>query len=82
MDVLRLRQMVEQIARNLAARGEDAAVAALAEHIVQFWDPRMRAALLADDRENLSPVARRAIELLAAQTATASLCREVDTPLP
>jgi formate dehydrogenase subunit delta len=82
MDVLRLRQMADQIARNLAARGEDAAVAAMAEHIVQFWDPRMRAALLADDRENLSPVARRAIELLAAQTATASLCCEVDTPLP
>jgi formate dehydrogenase subunit delta len=64
MDASRLRQMADQIARNLAVRGEDAAAAATAEHIARFWDSRMRAALLADDRAALSPIARRAVDLL------------------
>lgn len=68
MDTGRLRQMADQIARNLAAQGEDAAAAATAEHIAQFWDPRMRAAILADDRTALSPIAARAIDLLADRT--------------
>lgn len=67
MDASRLRQMADQIARNLAVRGEDAAAAATADHITRFWDPRMRAAILADDRAALSPIARRAVDLLAAQ---------------
>jgi formate dehydrogenase subunit delta len=67
MDAGRLRQMADQIARNLAARGEEAAAVATAEHIKRFWDPRMRAAILADDRAALSPIARRAVDLLAAQ---------------
>jgi formate dehydrogenase subunit delta len=71
MDVGRLRQMADQIARNLAVRGEDAAAAATAEHIKRFWDPRMRAAILADDRAALSPIARRAVDLLAAQATEA-----------
>lgn len=69
MDAVRLRQMADQIARNLAVRGEEAAAAATAEHIARFWDPRMRAAILADDREALSPIARRAVDLLAAQAS-------------
>lgn len=69
MDVQRLRQMADQIARNLAVRGPDAAAAAMAEHIAQFWDPRMRAAIIADRREALSPIAASAIDLLAARTA-------------
>lgn len=67
MDLGRLRQMADQIARNLAVRGEEAAAAATAEHITRFWDPRMRAAILADDRAALSPIARRAVDLLVAQ---------------
>lgn len=66
MDAGRLRQMADQIARNFAVRGEDAAAAATAEHIKRFWEPRMRATLLADDRAALSPIARRAVDLLAA----------------
>lgn len=69
MDAARLRQMADQIARNLAVKGEDLAAVATAEHIAQFWDPRMRAAILADDRAALSPIARRAIDLLAARTS-------------
>jgi formate dehydrogenase subunit delta len=57
--------MANQIASNFAAQGEAQAVAATAEHIRLFWDPRMKAAILADDRTALSPVVAAAIELLA-----------------
>lgn len=66
MDVAKLRMMANQIARNLAAQGEDAAVAAAAQHMKDFWDPRMKAAILADDRAALDPIARAAVERLAA----------------
>lgn len=69
MDAGRLRQMADQIARNLAVRGEEAAAAATADHIARFWDPRMRAAIIADDRSVLSPIARKAVDLLAARAA-------------
>jgi formate dehydrogenase subunit delta len=72
MDRARLRQMADQIARNFAVQGEEVAAAATAEHIARFWDPRMRAAILADDRADLSPLARRAVDLLAAQAARSS----------
>jgi formate dehydrogenase subunit delta len=64
MDIERLRYMAEQIARNFAAQGEDAAIAATADHLAKFWDPRMRAQLLADDRAALSPVVAAAVEQL------------------
>lgn len=65
MDNERLIRMANQIARNLAVRGEAAAAAATADHIRQFWDPRMRAALLAVDRATLSPIAAAAVARLA-----------------
>ena len=64
MDVKPLRHMVDQIARNFAVQGEEAAIAATAEHLQLFWDPRMKAAILADDRALLSPIARAAVERL------------------
>ncbi len=64
MDLERLRYMADQIARNFAALGEDEAVAATADHISSFWDPRMRAQLLDADGAGLSPVAARAVEKL------------------
>ena len=64
MDVANLRYMADQIARNFAVQGHAKAVAATADHIVRFWDPRMKAAILADGGA-LSPIARGAIELLA-----------------
>ncbi len=64
MDAERLIYMANQIARNLAVRGETAAIADSAEHIEQFWDPRMKAAILHTDPDRFSPVARAAIELL------------------
>jgi len=63
MDIGHLRHMVDQIARNFAVQGHDKAVAATADHIVRFWEPRMKAAIVADSGA-LSPISRGAIELL------------------
>ncbi|MEY4238453.1 MAG: hypothetical protein RL339_1054 [Pseudomonadota bacterium] len=64
MDPARLIYMANQIARNLAAQGEAAAIAATAQHLRDFWDPRMKAAILAADHGALEPIARAAVELL------------------
>ena len=65
MDLSRLRYMADQIAKNFAAIGHDNAVAATADHIAKFWDPRMKAAIIADDRAKLSAVAGAARERLS-----------------
>lgn len=60
----RLIYMANQIARNLAALGENEAVAMTADHIRSFWDPAMKrriGALLAARPEALSPIAAAAI---------------------
>jgi formate dehydrogenase subunit delta len=62
----KLRRMANDIARNLAAMGHEKAVLATADHIDTFWDPRMKAAIFADDRSDLIPIAREAIDHLAA----------------
>lgn len=66
MDPERLIAMANQIARNLAAQGDEAAVAATVQHIKDFWDPRMKAAIAAADRSKLDPIAGRAVEQLGA----------------
>ena len=43
----KLIYMANQIGRFFASQGEAAAVAGTAEHVRKFWDPRMRAAILA-----------------------------------
>ncbi len=65
MDLNMLHHMVNQIALNFAVQGEEAAVTATAEHLQLFWDPRMKAAILADDRSALSSIAAAAVERLA-----------------
>ena len=62
----RLHQMANQIARNLAMQGEAKAVDATYQHLKDFWDPRMKAAILASDRAGLDPIARAAVDRLAA----------------
>jgi len=59
----RLVYMANQIARNFEAIGHDAAARATADHIAQFWDPRMRAAI-AGDETDLSDTAARAFAIL------------------
>lgn len=61
MEVERLVYMANQIARNLELRGHDAAVEETATHIIKFWDPRMKATMLAGDRSQLSPIAAEAM---------------------
>jgi formate dehydrogenase subunit delta len=69
--VEKLVRMANDIARNLAVQGETA-VAATADHITRFWDPRMRAAIIAHAAaggEGLIPPARDAVRLLKAPAA-------------
>jgi formate dehydrogenase subunit delta len=68
MDVSKLIRMANQIALNFQAIGQDNAVAATAEHINKFWEPRMKAAIFADDRSTLTPIAAEAIARLQAGT--------------
>ena len=73
MEVERLVYMANQIARNLELRGHDAAVEETATHIIKFWDPRMKATMLAGDRSQLSPIAadamRKVDDYVAARAA-------------
>ena len=73
-----LRRMAGDIARNFAAMGHDGAVLATADHIHQFWDPRMKAQIFADDRSQLAPIAREAIQYLANEGAPGSQTRATE----
>jgi formate dehydrogenase subunit delta len=66
MDTQRLAAMVNQIARNLAVQGEERAITATLQHIREFWDPRMKTAIMACDRSELQPIAAAAIARLCA----------------
>jgi formate dehydrogenase subunit delta len=61
MDISRLTYMANQIARNVEARGHDLAIQETATHIIKFWDPRMKAAMLSSDRSGLSAIAAEAM---------------------
>ena len=65
MELDRLTYMANQIARNLAPQGEPRAVEATCQHLRDFWDPRMKAAILSGDRAGLDPIAKAAVERLA-----------------
>lgn len=58
----RLVHMVNQIATNLATDNDP--VAATTDHILLFWDPRMKKMILEQDGASLSPVASAAIDRL------------------
>lgn len=63
----RLAYMADQIARNFATRGEDAAIRATADHIHSFWAGRMKArafALLDSGDVAFTPMARAALLLV------------------
>ena len=73
-----LRRMANDIARNLASMGEEKAVLATADHIDHFWDPRMKAAIFADDWSQLSETAAAAIAHLAEGNKPASQTRATE----
>lgn len=72
MELSRLRYMIEQIARNLEVQGHESAARATAEHIAAFWDPRMKEAIVHDDRSLLSPIAAAAVDMFAKARAHTS----------
>jgi len=59
--------MANQIAKFFVTQGPETAAAGTADHIKKFWDPRMRAAIIAHLKAGgagLDPVARSAIQSL------------------
>ena len=64
----KLVMMANQIGVFFASQKGDAAVHGILDHIKKFWDPRMRAAMLAHldaGGEGLDPKVRNAVELLS-----------------
>ena len=64
----RLVTMANQIGAFFASQGPDQAVPGIASHLKKFWEPRMRAAIVAHLRaggEGLRPDVRLAVEELA-----------------
>lgn len=70
----KLVYMANQIGKFFATQGKDEAVAGTADHLKKFWDPRMRAAILAHldaGGQGLDPSVRQAIEQLKNEGAKA-----------
>jgi len=63
----KLVYMANQIGKFFTSQGREQAAAGTADHIKKFWDPRMRAAIVAHLKaggKGLDPVALMAIERL------------------
>ncbi|HEX4177509.1 MAG TPA: formate dehydrogenase subunit delta [Rhizomicrobium sp.] len=66
----KLAYMANQIGRFFASQKPDTAVAGIEEHLMKFWDPRMRKAIvaqLAEGHIQLDPLVRQAVENLASR---------------
>jgi formate dehydrogenase subunit delta len=66
----KLVYMANQIGKFFASQDEEKAVPLIADHLVKFWDPRMRKAIvvhLADGGGGLDPSVRKAVESLTPQ---------------
>lgn len=72
MDIEKLVRMANQIAANLDYGPDKEQVAvATADHLRRFWNSSMRAAIVDGHSRkllDLSPIAARAVEILAAQS--------------
>jgi formate dehydrogenase subunit delta len=74
----RLVYMANQIARNFEAIGADVATAATADHMLAFWDPRMKAQIVeckVANPDTFTPVAAAAVEMLARGLSPAAQSR-------
>ena len=61
----RLVKMANEISDFFRLKPEEEAVAGAADHIIKFWDPRMRAKMaahLAGGGDGLKPLALKAVE--------------------
>ena len=68
----KLVHQANQIGRFFAHQPQPEAVANIADHLRKFWDPRMRAQILAhleNGGEGLEELPRNAIEKIAAEMA-------------
>ena len=77
----KLVYMANQIAKNFAGMTADQAALATADHVAQFWDPRMRRMI--DDRleaggDGLDPIALAAIRHLHDKGAPPSQTRATE----
>jgi formate dehydrogenase subunit delta len=69
----KLSYMANQIGRFFQSQKSEAAVAGIEDHILKFWDPRMRRAIiaqLADGSVELDPPVRQAIENIGRRAPT------------
>lgn len=67
MQAEKLTMMANQIGRFFKSQGETAAPAAIADHLKKFWDPGMRADIVAhldSGGAGLDPLVRSGVELL------------------
>ena len=65
----KLVYMANQIGKFFASQGHDKAALGTAEHLTKFWDPRMRAAIIAyldAGGVGLDPPVREAVDKLRA----------------
>jgi formate dehydrogenase subunit delta len=59
----KLAYMANQIGKFFAHQPHEAAVAAIADHLQKFWDPRMRSTILAQrETMSLDPRVREAVD--------------------
>lgn len=76
MNIDTLTRMVNDIANYFAAEPDHAAgVAGIADHLKKFWDPTMRRQIIAHleaGGEGLEPMAKEAVQKLAAMQAAAA----------
>ena len=67
----KLAYMANQIGRFFMSQKPGTAVAGIEDHILKFWDPRMRRAIiaqLADGSIQLDPLVREAVERIGQRT--------------
>jgi formate dehydrogenase subunit delta len=76
----KLVYMANQIGKFFASHGHDKAVAGVADHLARFWDPRMRAAIIAHldaGGSGLDPPVREAVDKLrATQTRKSEIAQQ------
>ncbi len=75
MSLDKLVYMANQIGKFYATQGPEQAAAGTADHIKKFWDPRMRATILAHllaGGQGLDPVVRAALECLTKANSEAA----------
>ena len=61
----KLAYMANQIGKFFAHQKHDQAVASISDHVLKFWDPRMRRDILAHLGEvQLDPLVREAIDVI------------------